>query len=129
MSFWCLQFLPKNEQKQVDTRFHGSKVEFICSFCGGNVGLKKSFRLCLTFSESMEIFFFDTFNKYNLSVHKGVCNGIKKKKKHCALCCISICCRTQDRWWRPKSLKATREISAKSWLIEPFSDLVLLEGM
>ena len=47
----------------------------------------------------------------------------------CALCCISICCRTQDRWWRPKSLKATREISAKSWLIEPFSDLVLYKRM
>ena len=31
-------------------RFHSSKVEFVCSFFGGNVGLKKSFRLCLTFS-------------------------------------------------------------------------------
>ena len=31
----------KNEQKQVDLRFHSSKVEFICSFLGGNVGLKK----------------------------------------------------------------------------------------
>ena len=50
MSFWCLQFPPKNEQKQVDLRFHSSKVEFVRSFFGGNVGLKKSFRLCLTFS-------------------------------------------------------------------------------
>ena len=50
MSFWCLQFPPKNERKQVDLRFHSSKVEFVFSFFGGNVGLKKSFRLCLTFS-------------------------------------------------------------------------------
>ena len=47
MSFWCLQFLPKNERKQVDL---SSKVEFFCSFFGRNVGLKKSFRLCLTFN-------------------------------------------------------------------------------
>jgi len=41
MSFWCLQFPPKNEQKQLDMRFHISKVEFVCSFFGGNVSLKK----------------------------------------------------------------------------------------
>ena len=50
MSFWCLQFPPKNEGKQVDPRFHSSKIEFVHSFFGGNVGLKKSFRLCVTFS-------------------------------------------------------------------------------
>ena len=50
MSFWCLQFLPKNEQKQVDLRFHSSKVELVRSFSGRNVSLKKSFRPCLTFS-------------------------------------------------------------------------------
>ena len=50
MSFWCLQFPPKNERKQVDLRFHSSKVEFICSFFGGNLYLKKSFRFFLTFS-------------------------------------------------------------------------------
>ena len=33
----------------VDLRFHNSKVEFIRSFFGRNVGLEKSFRLCLTF--------------------------------------------------------------------------------
>ena len=49
MSFWCLQFPPKNERKQVDLRFHSSKVEFVLSFFGGNVYLKKSFRLFLTF--------------------------------------------------------------------------------
>ena len=47
----CLQFLQKKEQKQVDLRYHSSsKVEFIRSFFGRNVGLKKSFRLCLTFT-------------------------------------------------------------------------------
>ena len=49
MSLWCLQFLPKIERKQVDLRFHSSKVEFVRSFFGRNVGLKKLFRLCLTF--------------------------------------------------------------------------------
>ena len=37
----CLQFPPKNEQKQVDLRFHSSKVQFVHSF------LEVSFRLCL----------------------------------------------------------------------------------
>ena len=49
MSYWCLQFPPKNERKQVNMRFHSRKVEFIHSYLGGNFGLKKSFRLCLTF--------------------------------------------------------------------------------
>ena len=49
MSFRCLQFLPKNERKQVDLRYHNSKVEFVCSFFGRILGLKKSLRLCLTF--------------------------------------------------------------------------------
>ena len=54
MSFWCLQFLPKYEQKQAILRFHSSKVKFVCSFFGRNVGLKKSFRLCLTFRHYTE---------------------------------------------------------------------------
>ena len=49
MSYWCLQFPPKNERKQVNMRFHSRKVEFIHSYLGENFGLKKSFRLCLTF--------------------------------------------------------------------------------
>ena len=32
MSFCCLQFLPKNERKQVDLRYHSSKVVFVRSF-------------------------------------------------------------------------------------------------
>ena len=39
MSFWCPQFLPKNERKQVNLRFNSSKVKFIRPF----FGLKKSF--------------------------------------------------------------------------------------
>ena len=45
MSFWCLHFLPKtNENKSTS-----SKVEFVRWFFGINVGLKKSFRISLTF--------------------------------------------------------------------------------
>ena len=40
--FDVFNFLQKNERKQVDLRFHGSKVEFVCSFFGGNVYLKKN---------------------------------------------------------------------------------------
>ena len=54
MSFWCLQFPPKNERKQVDLWFHSNKVEFVRSIFGGNVGLKKSFQLFLTFSRSIQ---------------------------------------------------------------------------
>ena len=42
MSFWCLQFPPKNEQKQVDLSFHNCKVYIICLFSlWDNIGLKK----------------------------------------------------------------------------------------
>ena len=43
MSFWCLQFPPKNEQKQVDLRCHWThsiKVEFIRSFFEDYLTLK-----------------------------------------------------------------------------------------
>ena len=51
---WCLQFPPKNEQKQFDLRYHSSKVEFVRSFFGGNVILKKSFLICLTFTQARD---------------------------------------------------------------------------
>ena len=38
-------------QKTNKNKSHSSKIEFFCSFFGGNVGLKKSFWFCLTFSE------------------------------------------------------------------------------
>ena len=49
MSFLCLQFPPKNERKQINLRFHSRKVEIVRSFFGGNIYLKKSFWLFLTF--------------------------------------------------------------------------------
>ena len=52
MSFCCFQFPPKNERKQVNLRYHSSKVEFVRSFFGRIIGLKKPFRLCLTFNSS-----------------------------------------------------------------------------
>ena len=56
MSFWCLQFPPKNQPKQVNLRFHSSKVEFVRLFFGGNVYLKKSFQIFLTFKNWRKIF-------------------------------------------------------------------------
>ena len=50
MVFWCLRLLSKNERKQVDLRYHSSKVKFVCLFFGRIIGLKKSLLLCLTFS-------------------------------------------------------------------------------
>ena len=38
------------KRMKVELRYHRSKVEFVRSFLGRNVGLKKSFRLCLTFT-------------------------------------------------------------------------------
>ena len=80
MSFWCLQFSPKTEQKQVNLRFHSSKVEFIRMFFGGNVvGLKKSFRLCLTFSKMVNIRFECLFKTILfcvfVSIGQSVSNG------------------------------------------------------
>ena len=36
-------------QKTNENKSHSSKIEFDRSFFGGNVGLRKSFRFCLTF--------------------------------------------------------------------------------
>ena len=40
----------KNERKQLDLRFHSSNIKFVHSIFGGNVGLKKTFQLFLTFN-------------------------------------------------------------------------------
>ena len=34
--FWGGRFPPRNDQKQVNLRYHSSKVEFVRSFFGGN---------------------------------------------------------------------------------------------
>ena len=39
-------------QNMNENKSHRSKIEFVHSVFGGNVGLKKLFRLCLTFSKS-----------------------------------------------------------------------------
>ena len=49
-NFWCPQFLPKNERKQVNLSYHGSKVEFICSFFGRIHGVTICFQVLLTFN-------------------------------------------------------------------------------
>ena len=64
MSFWCPQFFPNKEWKQVDLRFHSNKVGFVCSFFGRKFGLKKSFRLCLTFSPNLSFQIFSQKKDY-----------------------------------------------------------------
>ena len=41
ISFWCLQFPPKNQRKQVYLKFHSSKVEFLYSFFWRKCRLEK----------------------------------------------------------------------------------------
>ena len=36
MGFWGRRFPPKNERKQINLKYHSSKVEFVRSFFGGN---------------------------------------------------------------------------------------------
>ena len=44
--FGVLDFgVQKNEQKQVDLRYHSSKVEFLCSFIGGKSKTSKTLYL------------------------------------------------------------------------------------
>ena len=50
MSFWCLHFPSKNERKQVDLRYHSSKIELVHLFFGGIEDTKICFRYYLTFS-------------------------------------------------------------------------------
>ena len=54
-SFWCLQFPPKNERKQVNLRYHTSKVEFDRSFFGGIEDTIICFRNYLTFRLSIVV--------------------------------------------------------------------------
>ena len=56
MFFWFLPFPPKNERKQIDLRFHSSKVKFGRSFFGGNVYLKKSFLIWSLFLFQLKLF-------------------------------------------------------------------------
>ena len=49
MVFWCLWFPPKNKRKQVDWRYHSSKVEFFHCFFWGYWRHQKQFQNYLTF--------------------------------------------------------------------------------
>ena len=59
----------KNERKLVNLRFHSSKVEFFRLFFWGYVGLKKSFRLCLTFEIGLSNFAWIISKLHNLPYH------------------------------------------------------------
>ena len=48
-------------QKTNENKSHSSKIEFVRSFYGGNVSLKKSFRLFLTFSPPLLLLFYFNF--------------------------------------------------------------------
>ena len=63
-------------QKTIEHKSTSSKIKFVCSFFERNVGLKKSFQICLTFSEGSEI-------QHKLMAkwwHAG-CGGVKKSEK------------------------------------------------
>ena len=49
--FVVFNFFQKTNKNKFELRYHSSKVEFVCLFFGRNVGLKKSFWLCLTFNK------------------------------------------------------------------------------
>ena len=53
--FVVFNFFQKTNKNKFELRYHSSKVEFVCLFFGRNVGLKKSFRVCLTFRISERI--------------------------------------------------------------------------
>ena len=50
MVFWCLRFPTKNEQKQVNLRYHSSKVEILRMFFWGNQRHQKPFWNYVTFT-------------------------------------------------------------------------------
>ena len=64
MVFWCLRFPPKNKRKQVDLRYHSSKVELPRSFFGGNRRHQKPFRNYLTFNKSIVLLTYMGFEQY-----------------------------------------------------------------
>ena len=56
MSFWCLQFLPKDERKQVDLRYHSSKVEFFFRFLGDIEDIKRHFEINRPLVRAVQLF-------------------------------------------------------------------------
>ena len=69
-------------QKTNKNKSHGSKIEFLRSFFGGNLGLKKSFRFCLTFNPVIVLFL-------TSSILPHICRG-RGYTRHCTAshrCC------------------------------------------
>ena len=59
-------------QKMNENKLTSSKVEFVCSFFGRNVGLKKSFRICLTFTTENNITNYDSLVITAIIAHTDV---------------------------------------------------------
>ena len=59
--FKVSSILPKNEQKQFYLRYHSSKVQFFCSFCGRIEETIDCFRDLLTFSGIKQNCFHNNF--------------------------------------------------------------------
>ena len=99
MFFQCLWFPPKNEWKQVDLRYHISKVEFLCSFFGGNRRHQKPFRNYLTFKSSSFLYFVysHSFTRVLEDV-KGFELWIFKKCSHTLLVFIKWMWRKKFQW-------------------------------
>ena len=72
-------------QKPIENKSTSSKVEFDHSFFGRNVSLKKSFRICLTFSENTHFsgFFFNS--KFSSTITMTNAASIAAKKLGCAI--------------------------------------------
>ena len=86
-----IHFLPKNERKQVDLRYHSSKVEFVRSFFGGIEDTIICFRGYLTFSTPF---------LHLLSLDDLKCFRFFHKSEHSRLICnpwLSIGARFE--WW------------------------------
>ena len=70
MVFGGRQFPPKNERKQVDLRYHSSKVVFVRSFFGGNRWRKKTISKLTALSDLIFFFKFLAFSLDSQSKRK-----------------------------------------------------------
>ena len=61
-------------QKTNKNKSTSSKVEFVPSFFGRNVGLKKSFRICLTFSRTSFLFLINSRMIYPICIREQLQN-------------------------------------------------------
>ena len=59
MSFWSLHFLPENERKQVDIKYHSSKVESLVRFLGESRIPKSPFEIIWPLGTEITVFTVD----------------------------------------------------------------------